>query len=120
MARASGNLRAGVIGVGMLGRFHAQKYAALPGIDLRGVADIDESRACAMADELGCHAVRDYSALLPELDLVSVVVPTEAHFEVASACLEAGVHVLVEKPITRTLEEADALIALAARKSLVL
>src|SRR3982751_2960276 len=118
MARASKKLRAGVIGVGVLGRYHAQKYATISDVELCGVADIDENRARAIASEVGCRAVRDYTALLPELDLVSVVVPTEAHFEVASACLEAGVHVLVEKPITRTLDEADALIALAERNGL--
>jgi predicted dehydrogenase len=108
-----------VIGVGALGRYHAQKYAALAGVELHGVADIDGDRARAIATELGCRAVSDCAALLPDVDLVSVVVPTEAHFAVASACLEAGVHVLVEKPITRTLAEADALIALAERKRLV-
>jgi predicted dehydrogenase len=113
-------LHAGVIGVGSLGRYHAQKYAVLPGVELQGVADIDESRAQAVSAEVGCRALTDYRALLPHVDLVSVVVPTEAHFEVASACLEAGVHVLVEKPITRTMEEADALIALAQRRGLVL
>jgi predicted dehydrogenase len=111
---------AGVIGVGSLGRYHAQKYAALPGVALHGVADLDEARAQAVSTEVGCRALTDYRALLPHVDLVSVVVPTEAHFEVASACLEAGVHVLLEKPITRTLEEADALIALAERRGLIL
>ena len=120
MTRGSGTLKAAVIGVGALGRYHAQKYAALPGVELCAVADIDDDRAREIAKEVGCPAVRDYTALLPGLDVVSVVVPTESHFEVASACLNAGVHVLVEKPITRTLDEADALIDLAARKGLVL
>ena len=113
-------LRAGVIGVGSLGRFHAQKYAALEGVELYGVADLDEARARSVADEVGCRALRDAAALLPHLDLVSVVVPTEAHFEVAAACLEAGVHTLVEKPIARTLEEADALIETAKRRGVTL
>ena len=117
---ASKTLNAGVIGVGSLGRYHAQKYAALPGVVLQGVADIDPARAQTASRETVCRAFTDYRALLPDLDLVSVVVPTESHFEVASACLEAGVHVLVEKPITRTLEEADALIALAERRGRVL
>jgi predicted dehydrogenase len=122
MKRGSGSetLKAAVIGVGALGRYHAQKYAALSGVELCGVADIDENRAREIANEVGCRAVRDYTALLPEIEVASVVVPTESHFEVASACLNAGVHVLVEKPITRTLEEADALIALAERQGVVL
>ena len=110
-------LRAAMIGVGSLGRYHAQKYAALDGVELHAVADLDAARATAVAAELGCRGVTDYRELLPDVDLVSVVVPTEAHCAVASACLEAGAHVLVEKPIARTLEEADALIALAARRS---
>jgi predicted dehydrogenase len=113
-------LRAAVIGVGSLGRWHAQKYAGLPGVELYGVADLDLERAQAVASEHACRAVRDFRALLPHVDLVSVVVPTEAHCEVASACLEAGRHVLVEKPIARTLDEADALIALAARRGVTL
>jgi predicted dehydrogenase len=117
---ATTTLKAAVIGVGSLGRYHAQKYAAIPGVELYGVADLDDARAAAIAKELGCRAMTDYTDLLPHVDLVSVVVPTEAHFEVASACLEARLHVLVEKPITRTLEEADALIALAQRRQRVL
>jgi predicted dehydrogenase len=113
-------LRAGVIGVGSLGRWHAQKYAAAADVELVGVADVDEERAGAVAAQYGCRATTSILELLPELDLVSVVVPTEAHATVATACLEAGVHTLVEKPITRTLEEADALIALAERKGLTL
>lgn len=113
-------LRAAVIGVGSLGRFHVQKYVAAEGVELYGVADLDEERAQRVAKDYGCLAVRDFRALLAHVDLVSVVVPTEAHFAVASACLEAGVHTLVEKPVTRTLEEADALIALAARQGLTL
>ena len=113
-------LRAAVIGVGSLGRYHAQKYAALDGVELAGVADIDDARVRAVGAELGCRAVRDFAELLAGLDIASVAVPTESHHAVAKACLEAGVHVLVEKPISRTLEEADALIALAAGRGLTL
>ena len=113
-------LRAGVIGVGSLGRYHAQKYAALEGVELYGVADLDESRAHSVANEVGCLAMRDAAGLLPHVDIVSVAVPTEGHFEVAAACLEAGVHTLVEKPIARTLEEADALIEAAKRRGVTL
>jgi predicted dehydrogenase len=120
MAGTKDTLQAAVIGIGSLGRYHAQKYAALDGVELYAVADLDETRARAVAEELGCRATSDYRELLPHVDLVSVVVPTEAHFDVASACLKAGVHVLVEKPITRTLEEADALIALARERKLIL
>ena len=120
MTAMAKKLRAAVIGVGSLGRYHAQKYAAMDGVVLHAVADLDHARAAAAAAEFGCGHVRDFRDLLPHVDLVSVVVPTEAHCEVALACIEAGVHALVEKPITRTLEEADALIAAAARRGVTL
>lgn len=113
-------LRAGVIGVGSLGRYHAQKYATMDGVELYGVADVVPERSSSIATELGCRAVALAADLLPHVDLVSVVVPTETHHQVTIACLEAGVHVLVEKPITRTLEEADELVALAHERGLVL
>ncbi|MGH8620922.1 MAG: Gfo/Idh/MocA family protein, partial [Burkholderiales bacterium] len=111
-------LRAAVIGVGRLGRHHAAKYAEHPDVDLVAVADVSEPSAREVAARFGCRALRDFREALPGVDLVSVAVPTERHAEVVRACLEAGVHVLVEKPITRTVEEADALIALAAARGL--
>ena len=118
---ATGNkLRAGVIGVGALGRFHAEKYASYKATTLYGVADLDDDRAQGIAEQYGGRPVRDFRDLLGYVDLVSVAVPTEAHFEVARACLEAGVHVLIEKPISRNLQEADALIALAKERGLIL
>ena len=113
-------LRAGVIGVGALGHYHAQKYATAAGAELVGVVDLDLERARAVAAPYGCRATTRIAELLPELDIASVVVPTEAHAEVVRACLEAGVHTLVEKPISRTLEEADALIAFAQSRGLTL
>ena len=106
-------LRAAVIGAGALGRYHAQKYATSEHATLGGVADIIEERAQTLTAEHGGRAVRDFRELLPHIDVASVVVPTERHFEVASACIDAGVHVLIEKPISRSLAEADALIAAA-------
>ncbi len=114
------NLRAAVIGVGHLGRFHAQKYAAIEGVELVGVADADPGRAAAVAAELAVACVSDYRMLLGQIDLVSVAVPTERHFEVVQDCLAAGVHVLVEKPITQTVAQADALIQLAERQQRLL
>ena len=113
-------MKAAVIGVGSLGRYHAQKYAALEGVELYGVADVDEARAQHVARELACRVATDFRAFLPYVDLVSVAVPTEVHYEVASACFESDVHALVEKPLTRTLQEADALIELARRRHLTL
>jgi len=112
-------LRAAVIGAGYLGSFHAQKYAALDGARLVGVVDVDANRAREVAQRAGAPAYTDYREVLGEIDVASIVVPTEAHFEVARACLEAGVHILVEKPVTRTVEEANELVQLAARRALV-
>ena len=114
------DLRAAVIGVGYLGRFHAQKWAQLEGVELAGVVDSDAARASAVAAEVGSVAYTDYRDLLGQVDLVSVVVPTEHHYRVVRDCLEAGVHVLVEKPITQTVAEADALIELARDRGLLL
>jgi len=112
-------LRAGVIGVGYLGRFHAQKYAALENVDLVGVADVSRDRAEEVAAEVGTTAFTDYREFLGRVDLVSIVVPTQYHFTVAKECLETGCHILLEKPITQTVAEAEGLIRLAAERGLV-
>lgn len=117
------SLRAAVIGVGYLGRFHAQKYASLPNVELVGVVDARPEAAQRVASELGVTALTDYRELLgtrPGVDLVSVASTTETHHAVARDCLAAGVHVLAEKPITVTVAQADELIALADAKKLVL
>ena len=113
-------LRVGVIGVGYLGRFHAMKYAAMDDVLLVGVADADPLRAQAVAEECSTKAFADYQLLLEEVDAVSIVVPTVYHHAVAMACLEQGVDILLEKPMTTTLKEADDLIALADSKKLLL
>ncbi len=110
-------LRAAVIGAGRLGRHHAAKYAARDDVEFVAAVDLLEANARELAAALGCRAVRDFREVLHDVDLVSIAVPTVSHYEVARACLEAGIHVLVEKPITRSLDEADALIALAARRN---
>jgi predicted dehydrogenase len=113
-------IRAAVIGVGYLGRFHAQKYAQLGQCELVAVVDGREATRDAVAAEVRTRAVADYRELLGKVDAVSVVTPTPAHFEIADAFLDAGAHVLVEKPITETPEQARALIARAAARQRVL
>lgn len=113
-------LRAAVIGVGYLGNFHAQKYALLPDVELVAVADTDSARGAEIAHKYATRAVTDYRVVLNDIDLVSIVVPPAHHYEVASDCLQAGVHALVEKPVTETVEEAETLIDLARRGNLVL
>jgi predicted dehydrogenase len=113
-------VRTAVIGVGYLGRFHAQKYASLPESELVAVVDAEPEARTRVAGELGCRAVADYRELLGAVDAVSIATPTPLHFPIASDCLEHGIHVLVEKPITETPEQARELVALAARQERVL
>ncbi|MGQ0594940.1 MAG: Gfo/Idh/MocA family protein [Gammaproteobacteria bacterium] len=113
-------LKAAVIGAGYLGRFHAEKYAALPEVELVAVVDVIEGRAEALASAHGAHATTDFRTLFGKVDLASVVVPTEAHFPIACALLGSGVHVLVEKPMAASLWEADRMIDLARAARLVL
>ena len=116
----STSLRAAVIGVGYLGRFHAQKYAALSDVQLVGVADARPETAQRVAKELDTAAFADYRELIGKVDLVSIASTTETHYAIARDMLAAGVHVLVEKPITVTVAQADELIALADAKKLAL
>lgn len=109
-------LRAGVIGVGHLGQHHARLYASLPGAQLIGVTDQSAERAQVVADRHGVQVFRTVDELLPTVDLVSVAVPTSGHYAVAKACLLAGKHVLVEKPLAVTPAEAQELVQLATQK----
>ena len=113
-------VRVGVIGVGYLGQFHAEKYRHNPDVELVGVVDADPARVAQIAEKLHTKPFSDPAQLLGQVDAVSIVVPTILHHRVAKQFLEQGVHVLLEKPITVTLEQADELIALADRKGLVL
>ena len=120
--------RIAVFGVGHMGRFHAEKFAAMKdaargGVgeaELVAVADADAKRAADVAALHGCAHAADYRTLLAGIDAACVAVPTGKHREVVLACLEAGVHVLVEKPLARTLDEADDMLALARAKERVL
>ncbi|MEK6617621.1 MAG: Gfo/Idh/MocA family oxidoreductase [Nitrospirota bacterium] len=106
-------IRVGVIGVGHLGQHHARLYASLPGAVLVGVADNNPDRARLIAKRHGASAYGDPAALLGQVDAVSIAVPTSSHHAVVKASLEAGVHVLVEKPIAVTSAEAHELVELA-------
>ena len=108
-------LRAGVIGVGHLGQHHARLYASLPGSRLVGVVDQSAERAQAIATRHNTRPYPSIDELLPQIDVVSIAVPTSAHFAVAKACLLAGKHVLVEKPLAVTSAEAQELVRLAAQ-----
>ncbi len=113
-------LPVGVAGVGSLGQHHARLYAALPEARLVGVFDVVPERAAEVAARCGATAYRSLEALLADVEAVSVVVPTSAHHEVGLEALARGRHVLVEKPIAATLEEARELVAAAARAGVLL
>jgi len=113
-------IRAAVIGVGYLGRFHAQKYAQAEGCELIAVVDPRAEARAQVAAELRTRAVGDHRELLGAVDAVSVVTPTPEHFAIAREFLERGAHVLVEKPVTETPAQARELIALAARQRRIL
>lgn len=111
-------LRAGVIGVGHLGQHHARLYASLPDCALAGVTDNDPARAKVIADRHGAQAFGSVEDLLREVDVVSVAVPTSAHYAIAKTCLNAGKHVLVEKPIAVEPSQAQELVDLAKAQDL--
>jgi predicted dehydrogenase len=113
-------LRVGVIGVGHLGRHHARLYAGLPQATLVGVADTDAERARLIGERHQVPGYAESAILLGQVDAVSVAVPTSAHHAVVTACLEAGVHVLVEKPIAVTVAEGRELVELARRRQRLL
>jgi predicted dehydrogenase len=113
-------MRTAVVGVGYLGRFHAQKYRTLPGSELIGIADPSAAARAAVGAELGVPVHADYRELLGRVDAVSIVTPTPLHYAVARDFLAAGAHVLVEKPMTATVEEGERLIEAARRAGRIL
>ncbi len=113
-------VKVAVVGVGHFGRLHAEKYRSLPGVRLLGVVDPDRERAAAVAGPLGVEVFTGLDQIIGKVDAVSVAVPTRAHFDVASACLKAGIHCLVEKPIAETVDQAAALVKLARDKGRIL
>ena len=110
--------RAGVLGVGSLGFHHARILRDVSGAEMAGVWDDDPARLAHVAQELGVRAFRSRDELLESVDAAVIAVPTTAHAEVALAALDAGVHLLIEKPIAHTLEEANAIVSTAAAKGL--
>jgi predicted dehydrogenase len=113
-------LHAGVIGVGYLGRFHAQKWASLPGARLVGIADPHLSARERAAAEFGVPVYEHYTDLLDKVAAVSIVTPTPNHYAIAAACAKRGIHVLLEKPMTETVAQAKKLIAAFSASGAVL
>jgi UDP-N-acetylglucosamine 3-dehydrogenase len=118
---AGRRLRAGVIGVGVMGSNHARVLAELPAVDFVGIADPDRAQARSVAQALGCAEFPDFTSLLEEgAEAVTIAAPTHVHQEIALACIARGVHVLVEKPIASTIEEGHAIVAAARRAGVTL
>lgn len=114
-------IRVGVIGTGAMGQNHVRIYSEMDGVELVGISDIDKKRVEAMATQFKTKAFTDYKKMLAEgLDAVSVVVPTKLHKQVVLDALDAEVHVLVEKPIADTTENADMMIAAAKKAGKIL
>lgn len=111
---------AGVVGVGYLGKFHAEKYAASNKATLVAVADVDQERARAVGEQFGAQAFTDYRELFGRVRCVSIAVPTRLHHAVAREFIRAGVDLLVEKPITVSIEEGRELVALAEAAGVML
>src|SRR4051812_22532955 len=109
-------VRIGVIGVGALGHHHARILGGIERAKMVGFHEANSERAAKVAAELKLEAFPSEEALLDQVDAVSIVVPTPAHFAVATKALERGKHVLIEKPIATTLAEADEILAIAKRK----
>jgi predicted dehydrogenase len=113
-------VRLGVVGLGQWGRHHARVFASLPDVELAGVADLDPRETHAAEARYGTRGYPDYHDLIGHVDAVSIVVPTVSHYAVARDFLEAGVHVLLEKPMTATVDEAERLLVLNDRQGTVL
>lgn len=113
-------LRVGVVGAGYLGKFHAEKYSQMDDVELVGIADSNRVQAENVSKKIKTNAYTDHLDLIGKVDAVSVVVPTPAHFKVSRDFLENDIDVLIEKPITTTLEEADELISISEARGLII
>jgi len=113
-------IKCAVIGVGYLGKFHAQKYASLPNVELVAVCDTDPDVCATIAAEYNIESINNHQQLLDRVEAVSIAVPTQQHYDIAKAFLNKGVHVLIEKPITHTVAQAEELVTIANKNELIL
>jgi len=120
MKKSKEKLRVGVVGTGYLGKFHAEKYAQMDDVDLVGIADINKSQAEKIAKKYSVKAYTSHKDILDKVDAASIVVPTPVHFQVSRDFLKHDVDILIEKPMTTTIEEADELIGFAESKGLII
>ncbi len=120
MTKPNHRVRAGIIGAGHMGRYHVAAYSELFNVDLVGVCDVNPQKAELAAAPFGVPTYTDYRQLFGKVDVVSVAVPTHLHYEVARDLLEHGIHVLLEKPVCPTLEQARDLFRIAGERDLAL
>lgn len=113
-------LKVGVVGVGYFGWFHAEKYAKIPNVELVGVVDIDEARSRDVAEHFSTRPFVNYRDLFNKVQAVSVVVPTPIHYQVARDFIDHGIDVLLEKPMTTSLKEAEVLVEMAEEQNRIL
>ena len=113
-------LKVAVVGVGHLGKWHADKYAAASDCELVAVVDNNTANAREVAQKHGVEVYSNYRDIIPLVDAISLVVPTSLHYKIAREFLEAGIHCLIEKPITESIAEAETLIEIARKQKLVL
>ena len=113
-------IRIGAIGVGNMGQHHTRVLSLLKDVQLVGVSDINVERGLDIASKYRVHFFADYRDLLPHVDAVCIAVPTRGHYEVGMTCLQAGVHVLIEKPIAASISEAESLVNEAAQQNRIL
>ncbi len=114
------DIKVGVIGAGRMGQYHVGVYSEMTGVNLVGIADIDETRGAPVAEKYLTSHYTDYSDLFDKVDAVSIAVPTSLHYDIAKECLTAGIHCLVEKPVSNNLEKAEELFRIADNKNLAL
>lgn len=115
-----GKVKVGIVGVGHLGSIHAKVYSKLKDVDLTGVCDCNLERALEIGKKYHVKSYANYEDLFGKVDAASIVVPTSLHYSVAKEFLNHGIHVLIEKPITKTLQEADELIEIAKKNNLII
>lgn len=115
-----GKVKVGIVGVGHLGAIHAKVYSKMDNVDLVGVCDCNLERALEIGKKYHTRSYADYEDLFGKVEAASIVVPTSLHYNIAKEFLNAGIHVLIEKPITKTLSEADELIEIAQKKDLII
>lgn len=113
-------IKAAVIGAGHMGEYHIRVYAELWDVDLVGIVDVNEEKAKKLATQYGTEAYMDYKNLFGRIDVVSLAVPTPLHYPIAKDLLKAGVHLLVEKPLTSDLKQAKELFRIANKKNVIM